>query len=172
MNVSQAATLQTPTNGLVSSLPLPSIVTSGLAKFGLLTGAGAATGSSNWFEQLGWFGAGSNARVVGQEQAGWASKQVLGSVLAMIATLLVLEQVSPCISLLTHLRLTNPQRFPTSPSLAPTQVIYRAKKAHLPGPKWTIPIIGKFKDSMDPRLEGYKRQWASGALSVTSVFNM
>lgn len=71
------------------------------------------------------------------------NKQVLGSLLAMIATLLVLEQA-----------------------------VYRYKKAHLPGAKWTIPLIGKFKDSMDPRLEGYKRQWASGELSVTSVFNI
>lgn len=50
--------------------------------------------------------------------------------------------------------------------------MYRWKKQHLPGDKWTIPIIGKFADSMKPSMEGYKRQWASGALSALSVFNM
>ena len=93
MNISQAATLQTPTSNLVSSLPLPSIVSSGLAKFGLLT----RSTSSSWFDQLGWFGRAGENVAGGQEVGGggWASKQVLGSVLAMIATLLVLEQVSP-----------------------------------------------------------------------------
>jgi C-22 sterol desaturase len=52
------------------------------------------------------------------------------------------------------------------------QVNYRAKKAHLPGANWTIPIIGKFADSLHPTLEKYKKQWASGALSAVSVFNM
>ncbi len=55
---------------------------------------------------------------------------------------------------------------------APVQAVYRYKKAHLPGDKWTIPIIGKFADSLNPSLENYKRQWNSGALSVVSVFNM
>lgn len=83
------------------------------------------------------------AATVSATSSGWLSKQLIGTLLTIIASLLVLEQA-----------------------------VYRYKKAHLPGAKWTIPIIGKFKDSMDPRLEGYKRQWASGALSVTSVFNM
>ncbi|KAG8771852.1 RNA polymerase C-22 sterol desaturase [Serendipita sp. 397] len=52
------------------------------------------------------------------------------------------------------------------------QTIYRAKKAHLPGSTWTIPIIGKFFDSLNPTLEGYKRQWASGELSALSVFHI
>lgn len=52
------------------------------------------------------------------------------------------------------------------------QTVYRVKKKHLPGAKWTIPIIGKFADSLSPTLEGYKRQWDSGALSAVSVFNM
>lgn len=56
--------------------------------------------------------------------------------------------------------------------LALEQGVYRYKKSHLPGAKWTIPIIGKFKDSMHPTMEKYKRQWASGALSAVSVFNM
>lgn len=52
------------------------------------------------------------------------------------------------------------------------QAIYRSKKADLPGAKWTIPIIGKFADSMNPSIEGYQKQWDSGALSAISVFNM
>ncbi len=52
------------------------------------------------------------------------------------------------------------------------QTVYRYKKAHLPGDRWTIPIIGKFADSMKPTMEGYMRQWNSGALSAISVFNM
>jgi C-22 sterol desaturase len=52
------------------------------------------------------------------------------------------------------------------------QVVYRNKKRHLPGSKWTIPIIGKFADSMSPSMEGYMKQWNSGALSAISVFNI
>ena len=56
--------------------------------------------------------------------------------------------------------------------LALEQGVYRYKKSHLPGSKWTIPIIGKFADSLNPTMEGYIRQWNSGALSALSVFNM
>jgi hypothetical protein len=52
------------------------------------------------------------------------------------------------------------------------QTVYRYKKKHLPGDSWTIPIIGKFADSMKPTMEGYMKQWNSGALSALSVFNM
>jgi C-22 sterol desaturase len=52
------------------------------------------------------------------------------------------------------------------------QAIYRSKKQRLPGDRWTIPIIGKFADSVHPTLEGYQRQWDLGALSAISVFNM
>ncbi|KAH7340371.1 cytochrome P450 sterol C22-desaturase [Rhizoctonia solani] len=52
------------------------------------------------------------------------------------------------------------------------QMVYRMKKKQLPGAKWTIPIIGKFADSLNPTLEGYKKQWDSGALSAVSVFNI
>lgn len=52
------------------------------------------------------------------------------------------------------------------------QTVYRYKKRHLPGDKWTIPLIGKFADSMKPTMEGYQKQWQSGALSALSVFNM
>lgn len=56
--------------------------------------------------------------------------------------------------------------------LAIEQGIYRYKKQNLPGPKWTIPVIGKFLDSLNPSLPNYMKQWQSGALSALSVFNM
>ena len=56
--------------------------------------------------------------------------------------------------------------------LALEQAVYRYKKGPLPGPKWTIPIIGKFADSMNPTMSGYLKQWRSGALTALSVFNM
>ncbi|KAF8640332.1 hypothetical protein AX17_000004 [Amanita inopinata Kibby_2008] len=56
--------------------------------------------------------------------------------------------------------------------LALEQAVYRYKKRHLPGDSWTIPIIGKFADSVHPTIEGYKKQWDSGALSAVSVFNI
>ncbi|KAK0547162.1 RNA polymerase C-22 sterol desaturase [Tilletia horrida] len=52
------------------------------------------------------------------------------------------------------------------------QVLYRKRKAHLPGPTWTIPIIGKFADSLKPSLENYQKGWNSGPLSVASVFHI
>ncbi|KAI0344071.1 cytochrome P450 [Trametopsis cervina] len=52
------------------------------------------------------------------------------------------------------------------------QSVYRYKKRHLPGATWTIPLIGKFADSVNPTMEGYMSQWASGALSAVSVFNI
>lgn len=52
------------------------------------------------------------------------------------------------------------------------QSVYRMKKRHLPGARWTIPLIGKFLDSMHPSIENYKAQWKSGDLSAVSVFNM
>lgn len=56
--------------------------------------------------------------------------------------------------------------------LALEQSMYRYKKQHLPGDRWTIPVIGKFADSVKPTMEGYMKQWNSGALSAISVFNM
>lgn len=72
-----------------------------------------------------------------------SSSTWLYSVLAVIATILIFEQIN-----------------------------YRKKKAGLPGSKWTLPIIGKFADSLNPTLEGYINQWNSGALSALSVFHM
>jgi sterol 22-desaturase len=69
--------------------------------------------------------------------------QLVLTILAIIASLLILEQI-----------------------------MYRRKKAHLPGPKWTTPIVGKFLDSMKPDLAKYKLGWDSGPLSVASVFHM
>ncbi|EKM83625.1 hypothetical protein AGABI1DRAFT_66440 [Agaricus bisporus var. burnettii JB137-S8] len=56
--------------------------------------------------------------------------------------------------------------------LALEQAVYRYKKRHLPGDSWTIPVIGRFADSMSPTMEGYQKQWDSGPLSVVSVFNI
>ena len=56
--------------------------------------------------------------------------------------------------------------------LALEQSVYRYKKGRLPGATWTIPIIGKFADSVHPTMEGYMKQWNSGDLSAISVFNM
>ena len=56
--------------------------------------------------------------------------------------------------------------------LALEQAVWRYKKRQLPGDNWTIPVIGKFVDSMKPSLENYMKQWNSGALSAVSVFNM
>ena len=52
------------------------------------------------------------------------------------------------------------------------QSVYRYKKGNLPGDKWTIPVIGKFINSLYPSLENYMKQWDMGALSALSVFNM
>ncbi|KIO34301.1 hypothetical protein M407DRAFT_240632 [Tulasnella calospora MUT 4182] len=56
--------------------------------------------------------------------------------------------------------------------LALEQAVYRAKKGSLPGSPWTIPIIGKFMDSMNPTIEGYISQWNQGPLSALSVFHI
>ncbi|KAF7320157.1 Cytochrome P450 [Mycena kentingensis (nom. inval.)] len=56
--------------------------------------------------------------------------------------------------------------------LALEQTVYRVKKRHLPGDQWTIPLIGKFMDSMHPTMQNYKKQWDSGVLSAVSVFNI
>jgi hypothetical protein len=51
------------------------------------------------------------------------------------------------------------------------QYVWRSKKKHLPGVKWSIPLIGAFADSLNPTMEAYKRTWAT-PLSAASVFNM
>ncbi|WFC97627.1 sterol 22-desaturase [Malassezia yamatoensis] len=52
------------------------------------------------------------------------------------------------------------------------QVVYRRRKGGLPGATWTIPVIGKFADSLRPSLEKYQQGWNSGELSVASVFHI
>lgn len=52
------------------------------------------------------------------------------------------------------------------------QIRYRYKKRHLPGPAFTIPIIGKFVNSLYPSIENYCKQWSTGDLSALSVFHI
>lgn len=95
-------------------------------------------------EVFGWGAANATASVTGDATINTiVSKQVVFAVLVVIASLLVLEQIS-----------------------------YRRKKGGLPGPAWTTPVIGKFADSMNPSLEKYMEGWNSGALSVASVFHI
>ncbi|GAA94222.1 uncharacterized protein L969DRAFT_93604 [Mixia osmundae IAM 14324] len=51
------------------------------------------------------------------------------------------------------------------------QSVYKLKKRHLPGPSWTIPVIGRFADSLNPTMEVYKKGWEV-PLSAVSVFNI
>ncbi|KAJ9097754.1 hypothetical protein QFC21_004792 [Naganishia friedmannii] len=126
-NASQALAGALPTGGVANPSLLITLQDS-------LKRASLPSFAATYFDAL-------KAPAVGAEH-GWLSKPALGSLLALVATLLVVEQAS----------------------------IF--KKAHLPGARWTIPVIGKFADSMNPRLENYKKQWASGALSAVSVFNI
>jgi len=73
----------------------------------------------------------------------WISDMILTTIGATLLLLLILEQFN-----------------------------YRWKKSWLPGDKWTIPVIGKFLNSMHPTLENYQKQWDMGPLSALSVFNM
>jgi C-22 sterol desaturase len=101
-----------------------------------------------------------------------------------MASLLRQYSVSPSVPSFTSPPHLNPISYP-SPShwlfttafivlslLVLEQSIWRFKKRHLPGDTWTIPIIGRFSDSMHPTMEHYKKQWDSGALSALSVFNV
>nr|AFV30197.1 C22-sterol desaturase [Phaffia rhodozyma]AFV30199.1 C22-sterol desaturase [Phaffia rhodozyma]AFV30200.1 C22-sterol desaturase [Phaffia rhodozyma]AFV30201.1 C22-sterol desaturase [Phaffia rhodozyma] len=71
------------------------------------------------------------------------TRTLLGSILTVVASILIFEQIN-----------------------------YRNKKQHLPGPTWTIPIIGKFLNSLHPTMEVYKAQFAQGELSAFSVFHL
>ena len=98
-NVSQAATLATATPNALSSLPLPSLVADSLAKFGLFATTADDLkrhlfgSSSSFFSSSAWSAKGRSTLVQAGQEQGWLNKQVLGSLLAMVATLLVLEQV-------------------------------------------------------------------------------
>ncbi|KAH8926831.1 cytochrome P450 [Atractiella rhizophila] len=73
---------------------------------------------------------------------GMSKNAVVTSVLALVVSLLVLEQI-----------------------------VYRNKKGILPGAKWTIPVIGKFADSLNPTIHNYKKSWEKPLFAV-SVFNI
>lgn len=84
-----------------------------------------------------------DASLSAPKSSAFSSSEILFAILAVAAALLALEQVT-----------------------------YRKKKGGLPGPAWTIPVIGKFADSLRPSLEKYKEGWDSGPLSVASVFHI
>lgn len=113
--------------------------------------------------------------------AGAASSSSVGaSPFASMESQSYLAKLSSYISLLSPASLkgsTNTSTFLTILAILATflifeQLNYRRKKGGLPGPAWTIPIIGKFMDSLHPSLEKYQAGWNSGPLSVASVFHM
>lgn len=50
-------------------------------------------------------------------------------------------------------------------------VSYITQKGTIVGPRWKMPFIGPFLESMDPKWEEYKAKWDSGELSCVSVFH-
>ena len=50
-------------------------------------------------------------------------------------------------------------------------VRYQTYKRGIAGPRFTIPIMGAFLASMNPKFSGYVKQWKSGELSCVSVFH-
>ena len=50
-------------------------------------------------------------------------------------------------------------------------VSYIWQKGSIAGPNWKIPFVGPFFDSINPKMDKYKAQWASGELSCVSVFH-
>ena len=44
-------------------------------------------------------------------------------------------------------------------------------KKGIAGPRFKIPVMGSFLDSLNPTFEGYLRKWESGPLSCVSVFH-
>nr|BAC01139.1 sterol C22 desaturase [Symbiotaphrina kochii]BAC01141.1 sterol C-22 desaturase [Symbiotaphrina kochii] len=51
------------------------------------------------------------------------------------------------------------------------QLSYIRNKGSIAGPLMKIPFMGPFLQSMNPKFEGYKAKWDSGALSCVSVFH-
>jgi C-22 sterol desaturase len=49
--------------------------------------------------------------------------------------------------------------------------MYIYQKGSIAGPWLKIPFMGPFLDSVNPKFEGYKAKWDSGALSCVSVFH-
>jgi len=50
-------------------------------------------------------------------------------------------------------------------------VKYQMNRKGIAGPRWKIPIMGSFLDSLHPTFEGYLSKWESGPLSCVSVFH-
>lgn len=50
-------------------------------------------------------------------------------------------------------------------------VSYQYQKGNIIGPRFKIPFIGPFLDSVNPQFEKYRQKWASGPLSCVSVFH-
>ncbi|MCJ1413864.1 RNA polymerase C-22 sterol desaturase [Xylographa parallela] len=55
--------------------------------------------------------------------------------------------------------------------IAYDQISYLWRKGSIAGPNWKIPFVGPFFDSINPKMDKYKAQWASGELSCVSVFH-
>ncbi|KAM7212912.1 Cytochrome P450 [Rhypophila decipiens] len=51
------------------------------------------------------------------------------------------------------------------------QVVYLRQKGSIAGPRFKIPLVGPFAQALDPKWEGYLKQWASGPLSCVSIFH-
>ncbi|KAK4214424.1 cytochrome P450 [Rhypophila decipiens] len=51
------------------------------------------------------------------------------------------------------------------------QVMYLQQKGSIAGPRFKIPLVGPFAQALDPKWEGYLKQWASGPLSCVSIFH-
>lgn len=49
--------------------------------------------------------------------------------------------------------------------------MYIKNKGSIAGPMFKLPFMGPFLQSLDPKFEAYKEQWASGKLSCVSVFH-
>lgn len=55
--------------------------------------------------------------------------------------------------------------------IAYDQISYQMQKGHIPGPRFKIPFMGSFLDSMKPTFEKYNAKWQTGPLSCVSVFH-
>jgi sterol 22-desaturase len=50
-------------------------------------------------------------------------------------------------------------------------VCYQRNRKGIAGPRFKIPVMGSFLDSLNPTFEGYVSKWESGPLSCVSVFH-
>jgi sterol 22-desaturase len=55
--------------------------------------------------------------------------------------------------------------------IANDKVKYQMNKKGIAGPRFKIPVMGSFLDSLNPTFEGYLSKWESGPLSCVSVFH-